>query len=160
MSKKKIPKLLAREKKALEIARGNPDWNKQQISKEMMRLGYTKNRSYVTHRVAKNNYLGRDLVQIWQEHERRLAEVQMPLAQTVTEQALRSRKMTLSQKHPYTKLVYDKYFGERDRPPTHQEINFIGIQNVVRTDFEAMERGEAIDVTPVGTDETIEGKED
>ena len=42
MSKKKKPALSVRDNKILKIARKHPDWNKSQISKEMVRLGYVK----------------------------------------------------------------------------------------------------------------------
>ena len=117
--------------KALELIKDDPTLTDYKINQRLMEMGETKTHDFLYRKTSKNRLIRSDLGQVREAHEQQLAYDMMPKAFDNARKVFKNKDIDEDKKFPYTKLMFDKYFGEKERAWTPGSINLTEVQAIV-----------------------------
>jgi len=120
---KKVKRLTKYDELAIQLVKSNPDLNNEQIGKEIVRLGASKNPKTIHHKWRVNDYLRAEIQAVRAHSREKLDRIMLPKALKVARKALDNNELTEKDKFRYVKLVVDKSFGDIVHTDQPQVVN-------------------------------------
>jgi len=127
----KQPRMSRIHQKALELVKNDPALTDYKINQQLMAMGETKTHDFLYRKTPKNRLIRSDLDKVREAHEQQLTYDMMPKAFDNARKVFKSKDIDEEKKFPYTKLMFDKYFGEKERTWTPGSINLTEVQAIV-----------------------------
>ena len=118
-------------KRAIEIVKEDPTLSDYSVNQVLIEEGLTKQPNYLYQRLPHRELIRRDLNQVREAHEQQLAYDMVPKAFDNIKKVFKNKDLEDEKKFPYTKLVFDKYFGEKERSYGPQQVNIGQIQAII-----------------------------